>query len=211
METNTKPKQGQCGTTSDFCTISNSTTNAPGTAAPKQNGCISNCGTDIVNNGSPPSEYMNIAYFEGFNWGRRCLNMEATSIPTSYTHVHFGFANLTQDYDIDLGDQTIQWDLFVSMTAFKRILSIGGWAFSTDPSTYSIFRDGVNSDNRATLVSNIVAFVKKYNLDGIDIDWEYPGKSISQPWCRTHNSPPPIFFIFFTVGIRMRFLSNTGL
>lgn len=31
--------------------------------------------------------------------------------------------------------------------------------------------------NRNTFVNNILAIYKQYNLDGIDIDWEYPGQS----------------------------------
>jgi hypothetical protein len=38
----------------------------PGTAVAGTNGCISNCGTDIIV-GTAPSEYLNIVYFEGFN------------------------------------------------------------------------------------------------------------------------------------------------
>jgi hypothetical protein len=48
---------GQCGTTAEFCTVTKSPTGAPGTAAKGTNGCISNCGTTIINNASPPSEY----------------------------------------------------------------------------------------------------------------------------------------------------------
>lgn len=55
---------GECGTTAEFCTISNSTTGAPGTAAKGTNGCISNCGTDIIT-GDIPSETYKVAYFEG--------------------------------------------------------------------------------------------------------------------------------------------------
>lgn len=158
-------RQGQCGVTDEFCTISNSTTGAPGTALPGENGCISNCGTEIINNNEGPSEYIQIAYFEGFNWDRPCLNLEATDIPSSYTHVHFAFANLTDDYDVAIGDdQLIQWNLFLGMTAYKRVISIGGWGFSTDPSTYNIFREAVTDDNRATLISNVVAFVEKVGV-----------------------------------------------
>ncbi|KAL2016673.1 hypothetical protein VTK56DRAFT_3175 [Thermocarpiscus australiensis] len=38
---------GQCGTTDEFCVPSNSSTGAPGTAAPGENDCISNCGRVI--------------------------------------------------------------------------------------------------------------------------------------------------------------------
>ncbi|KAL4756852.1 LysM peptidoglycan-binding domain-containing protein [Aspergillus foveolatus] len=50
----------QCGITREFGTDTN--TGAPGTAEPNSNGCISNCGTDIVK-GSPPSEFRSIAYY----------------------------------------------------------------------------------------------------------------------------------------------------
>jgi GH18 family chitinase len=34
----------------------------------------------------------------------------------------------------------------------------------------------VNIANRATLIANIVKFATQHNLDGVDIDWEYPGE-----------------------------------
>ena len=34
----------------------------------------------------------------------------------------------------------------------------------------------MTKDNRATFTSNVVAFVEKYNLDGVDFDWEYPSE-----------------------------------
>jgi hypothetical protein len=40
---------GQCGITKEFCIDIN--TGAPGTAKEGTNGCISNCGTKIVNSG----------------------------------------------------------------------------------------------------------------------------------------------------------------
>ncbi|GAB1519675.1 hypothetical protein RhiTH_002743 [Rhizoctonia solani] len=49
-------------------------------------------------------------------------------------------------------------------------LSIGGWTGSR------YFSDAVSTDvNRRELVKNTVQMYKKFNLDGIDIDWEYPG------------------------------------
>lgn len=46
---------------------------------------------------------------------------------------------------------------------------------STEPATYSIFRDAVTAANRQKFVDNLVNFVNQWGLDGIDIDWEYPG------------------------------------
>jgi chitinase len=166
---------GQCGTTADFCTVSNSSTGAPGTAAPGVNGCISNCGTDIISS-SAPSEQFKIAYWEGFNWQRPCLNAGLQHLNTSaYTHVHFGFAGINPDWTINMSTIDPEFPFFQDLRGVKKILSFGGWAFSTDPSTYMIFRNAVASESsRSALVSNIVNFVNDNDLDGVDIDWEYP-------------------------------------
>jgi GH18 family chitinase len=57
----------------------------------------------------------------------------------------------------------------------KKILSFGGWDFSTMPATYMIFREGVTPANRLKMATSIADFIKKHNLNGVDIDWEYPG------------------------------------
>jgi len=57
-------------------------------------------------------------------------------------------------------------------------LSFGGWSFSTDPSTYNIFRSGVaTAANQVAMAENIANFIFQYNLDGVDFDWEYPAVS----------------------------------
>jgi chitinase len=166
---------GQCGTTAEFCTISNSTTGAPGTAAANQNGCISNCGTDIVTSSSPAQIY-SIAYYEAFDWQRPCLKMSVDAINTAdYTHIHFAFATINADYSLNVSSIVTQLPILSAMNGVKRILSIGGWDFSTNPSTYMIFRDVVASEtSRATLITSVVNLLTEYNLDGVDWDWEYP-------------------------------------
>ena len=54
--------------------------------------------------------------------------------------------------------------------ALKLLISIGGWAWS------SKFSDAMLTDtSRAGFAESAVAMLKKFSLDGIDIDWEYPG------------------------------------
>ncbi|KAF2634388.1 class V chitinase Chi100 [Massarina eburnea CBS 473.64] len=168
---------GQCGTSFDFCTPSESGTGAPGTAAPGSNGCISNCGTDIVTSTAPSKTY-HIAYFEAFNWRRTCLRMPVTNIDNSaYTHIHYSFITLNKDFSINMDEAADQFPLFRGMVGIKKNVAIGGWTFSTDPSSYMIFRDAVSSQkNRQTVVANVVKFLDDYNLDGIDWDWEYPNE-----------------------------------
>ncbi|KAK2028159.1 glycoside hydrolase [Colletotrichum zoysiae] len=168
-------KHGQCGINKEFCTVSQSETGAPGTSAEGENGCISNCGTEIVV-GSAPAQAISISYFEAYNLDRPCLNMKITAMDvTPYTHIHLAFGVVTTGtYAISVSHIQEQWELFQQMSGFKKILSLGGWAFSAEPATYFIFRDAVNPANQDTFVANIVAFVQDNDLDGIDIDWEYP-------------------------------------
>ncbi|PIL37075.1 hypothetical protein GSI_00767 [Ganoderma sinense ZZ0214-1] len=50
-------------------------------------------------------------------------------------------------------------------------LSVGGWTGS------KYFSSSVaTSENRAVLANNLLTLYRQYNLDGIDIDWEYPGQ-----------------------------------
>ncbi|PYI14800.1 glycoside hydrolase, partial [Aspergillus violaceofuscus CBS 115571] len=149
---------GQCGVTAEFCT--NTGTGALGTAAKGTEGCIANCGTEMVRS-SPPATYRSIGNCEGFNLQRPCLYQDVAQIDTSiYTHIYLSFGVLSSSYVI---------------RGAKRIVSIGGWAFSTDPSTYMIFREGVTAANRLTMATNIANFIKEHDLDGVNIDWEYPG------------------------------------
>ncbi|EAQ88055.1 hypothetical protein CHGG_04674 [Chaetomium globosum CBS 148.51] len=167
---------GQCGTTADYCIDTG--TGAPGTAAPGSNGCISNCGTDIIL-GARPAQFHRIAYFEAFNFDWACLRMDVAQIDTSkYTHVHFAFLDLTEDFDVDVVRYREQFIRFTKLKGVKRIVSFGGWTMSTSLATYNIFRDAVKPENRQTFARNLADFANEWHLDGIDIDWEYPGAQV---------------------------------
>ncbi|KAL4789112.1 chitinase [Aspergillus venezuelensis] len=117
----------------------------PGTAEKGTYGCISNCGIDIKQGDGTGA--ITIGYYQGYCLSRDCLYQDPLQIDTSkYTHLHFG-----------------------------RILSFGGWAFSTEADTYMILRNGVKPENRLTMATKIADSIKEHNLDGVGIDWEYPG------------------------------------
>lgn len=139
------------------------------------NGCISNCGTPTVNNDASVSELLNIGYFGAFGAARSCLNMDTSQLPSSYSHLHFAFGQISSDFNVNLEGYQDQFEQFAKLTYFKCILSFGCWSFSTDLDSYPIFREGVTDANRLTFAQNVVAFVEEYNLDGVDFDWEYLG------------------------------------
>jgi chitinase len=54
------------------------------------------------------------------------------------------------------------------------LVSVGGWGWDAQ------FEDlAADPQTRATFVSGLVAHAKEYNLDGLDIDWEYPDPGLS--------------------------------
>ncbi|KAK4646300.1 hypothetical protein QC761_0041370 [Podospora bellae-mahoneyi] len=151
---------GQCGTTAEFCTVKGAPFGTP--IKPRRVGCISNCGIKVINNASPPSEFKRIGYFEAWSSAnkkeRPCLFMDATQIPTGYTHVHFAFGEVSSNFAVGVSKLKNQFDKFVKMRGFKRII-----AFCVKPG------------NREILATNIAKFVVNHDLDGMDLDSGYSG------------------------------------
>lgn len=109
---------------------------------------------------------------------RSCLFQDVSQINVdAYTHIYFAFGVLTPSYVVQIPNDTTLYEFneFRRIVGAKRILSIGGWDFSTNPSTYNIFREGVTAANRLTMATNIANFINDNDLDGVNIDWEYPG------------------------------------
>lgn len=93
---------------------------------------------------------------------------------SKYTHLTYAFAETTSDVTVlDLsGSNPGLLPEFVSMAhqnGVKALVSIGGWTGSRFWSS-----NVATASKRAAFVKTITDFAKKYNLDGVDFDWEYP-------------------------------------
>ncbi|KAJ5737097.1 uncharacterized protein N7483_002222 [Penicillium malachiteum] len=132
---------GQCGITAEFCTVSNSTTGNPGRAAANENGCISNCSTDIIVSVDAPAETYSIAYFEAYDQTRPCLTMSVDQINTTfYSHIHFAFATITFDYAINITDAVTEANrdtLITNVVDFLEEWDLDGvefdWEYPDEP------------------------------------------------------------------------------
>jgi chitinase len=168
---------GQCGITPVYCNRTFAADKNPGTAANGTNGCLSNCGTSITNWAVSPSSFSKVGYWEPSSLKRSCLQMDALSIDTSqFTHIMFAFGNINSDYSINVYGYEEELSNFLELTDVKRMMSFGGWDFSTSTDTYMIFREGTAAAHRSTLVTNVVNYITDTGLDGVDFDWEYPGE-----------------------------------
>ncbi|HAE91599.1 glycoside hydrolase family 18 protein [Tissierella praeacuta] len=95
---------------------------------------------------------------------------------TKLTHINYGFANISEDLKVILGDSYIDPSNIKKLNELKKtnpklkiLISIGGWTWSDK------FSDVALTDkSRNNFANNCVDFIKKYGFDGIDLDWEYP-------------------------------------
>ncbi len=91
------------------------------------------------------------------------------------THVNFAFAALRDDRLVEHGPEDA-----ASLAALVRVrqanpglhvlVSVGGWEGSKGFSAMAR-----RPASRTRFVESAVSFLRRHDLDGIDVDWEYPG------------------------------------
>ncbi|KAL6230234.1 hypothetical protein BDW75DRAFT_234560 [Aspergillus navahoensis] len=170
---------GQCGINEQFCIEERGPAGNPGTSPANTNGCVSSCGVDIHNtDGDIVVPYGRVGYYESWNFNRKCLWLRAANANTNlaYTHIHWAFVEVDpSDWSVKIADPYKQWEDFKALDDVRRIVSFGGWGYSTEPETYDILRQAMSPPNRKAFATNVAAFVTEHELDGVDFDWEYPG------------------------------------
>jgi GH18 family chitinase len=88
------------------------------------------------------------------------------------THINYAF--LTPNSDGTFAPLMNDWRLanlvnLAHKNGVKVLISVGGWGYDKQ------FAASTADPNlRAVFVKNLTALVEKYNLDGADIDWEFP-------------------------------------
>jgi chitinase len=111
----------------------------------------------------------------GYVGGFRGLINTAPIQAKKLTHINYAFVDIKDNraWLHREATDTINFRNLVLLKkqnpALKILISIGGWTWS------GRFSDAVLTDtSRQRFVASAVAIVKKFDLDGIDIDWEYP-------------------------------------
>jgi len=121
---------------------------------------------------SPDQKPVVIGYVVGFNG---LINPE-TIDATQLTHINYAFVNIKDNKAyLENGQRDVENlkrlnTLKQKNPSLQILISIGGWAWSEN------FSDAVLTDSsRKDFAASAVDIIRKYGLDGVDIDWEYPG------------------------------------
>jgi chitinase len=122
---------------------------------------------------------------EGSRWSARQIHGEYLG------EIIIAFAHIDQDDKSTIifpdvpGDGS--WDLWAESAKLKKIwphlkqhLSVGGWGAEFSDTAH-------DPDARAAFIANLCGYLERYDLDGADIDWEYP---VGPDWGQEITSRP---------------------
>jgi len=92
------------------------------------------------------------------------------------TRINYAFANIKdgeiiEGFSHDAENFATLHDLKKINPALKVLVSVGGWTWSGNFSDVSLTRQ-----SRTRFITSAVHFIERHQLDGLDIDWEYPNQ-----------------------------------
>jgi chitinase len=95
------------------------------------------------------------------------------------THINYAFALPNSNGTLQAIPDPGKLSSLVSLghnNNVKVSLAIGGWNDGNDSAFEAL---AANAGSRTTFVNSVLSVVSQYNLDGIDMDWEYPDPGAS--------------------------------
>jgi chitinase len=93
----------------------------------------------------------------------------------SLTRINYAFANIAggrmvAGYRFDTENFAYLNGLKKDNPSLTVLVSVGGWLWSTNFSDVALTRH-----SRRIFIQSVMDFLDRYDLDGLDVDWEYPG------------------------------------
>ncbi len=89
------------------------------------------------------------------------------------THLYYAFLNPDESGNLKPLAEPVRFQKVIT-AAKNNGVKVGISVSGTDAIFISL---AANASSRTNLVKNLLAFVKQYQLDGVDMDWEYPRTS----------------------------------
>ncbi|MDG4824824.1 glycosyl hydrolase family 18 protein [Asanoa sp. WMMD1127] len=120
-----------------------------------------------------PNGFKSVGYMP--SWAGSAGNIQYSKL----THINYSFVLPTAGGGLTAVDNPSKLQQIVSSghaANTKVLIAIGGWNDGNDSGFEQM---AANAGARNTFVTNVVNLVNQYNLDGVDIDWEYPDPGTS--------------------------------
>ncbi|WP_080760332.1 glycosyl hydrolase family 18 protein [Pseudoalteromonas luteoviolacea] len=116
----------------------------------------------------PPSGFKIVGYFP--SWQGQVADIQFDKL----THINYSFLLPNADGSLQPLENLAKMKQLVSAahaSGVKVGIAVGGWN-GGDDSAFETFAS--SAEGRATFIRNLMAFVELHQLDGVDMDWEYP-------------------------------------
>ncbi|SNY68867.1 glycosyl hydrolase family 18 protein [Paractinoplanes atraurantiacus] len=120
-----------------------------------------------------PNGFKSVGYMP--SWAGSVTSIQYSKL----THINYSFALPNANGTLQPIENTSKLQQLVTLghqNNTKVSLAIGGWNDGNDSAFESL---AANSGTRTTFVNTVMSTVRQYNLDGVDIDWEYPDPGTS--------------------------------
>lgn len=115
-----------------------------------------------------------VGYYPGYARSQGFLPGDIAA--ENLTHIHYAFADIDGDGRVVLADRSADLSNLAGLRALREerpglkiLLSVGGWERSGG------FSDAAaDEDSRAIFAQSAAQLVAEQDLDGLDLDWEFP-------------------------------------
>ncbi|GAB6134803.1 glycosyl hydrolase family 18 protein [Thermococcus prieurii] len=125
---------------------------------------------------TPEQPYRVVVYY--ISWGRYARKFYVSDIPwTKVTDVLYAFLKPNENGSVTFYDTYADPLNLEELKKYKQkypavkvLVSVGGWTLS------KYFSDiAADPAKRLRFAESVLKIIRQYDLDGVDIDWEYPG------------------------------------
>lgn len=111
----------------------------------------------------------------GYVFPRNELIVPSEIAADKLTHINYAFADvkdgrIVEGFTRDAENFKLLAELRRQHPHLRLLISVGGWTWSNNFSDAAL-----TTESRRRFTESAIAFVRRHDIDGVDIDWEYPG------------------------------------
>lgn len=130
----------------------------------------------IAGNKATENQFKVIGYYSGSLFDEPIEKLQTDKL----THIIYAFLIPQEDGGLAPLEKPGQLKALVGQArrdGAEVLIALGGWSYQGQP-LVTVFESVAASDEkRAMLVKNVCDFVKEYDLDGVELDWEHPNQT----------------------------------